>query len=113
LEHKPPALFPTAQTTLQPYSGLAALLQPQPRTLATFPLTQPHRAGQFQIELQAIVRLETDESKQLEGPFLSPEAKAIFQATRLLGQVIAEHPVESLLVGAGVAWLVYLATSRN
>jgi hypothetical protein len=57
--------------------------------------------------------LETDPSKQLEEPYVSPEFNAVLQATRLLGQVVAEHPLESFLVGAGVAWLVYLANSRN
>jgi hypothetical protein len=81
--------------------------------LATFPLTRPDSAGQLQIGLQATLRWETDPSKQLEERYISPEFNAMLQATRLLGQVIAEHPLESFLVGAGVAWLVYLANSRN
>ena len=113
MQQKPPALFPAVQNNLQPYSGLAALLQSQPRTLATFALTQPHPAGQFQVELQAVLRLETDQSKQLEEPYVSPEFNALIQGTRFLLQVIAEHPVESILVGAGVVWLACRSASRN
>ena len=65
------------------------------------------------MDLQTTFRWETDPSKQLGEPYVSPEANAVLQGTRLLIQLIVEHPLETFFVGAGVAWLVYLANSRN
>jgi len=65
------------------------------------------------MELTANLRWETEQSKQLEEPYLSPEANALFQVARLLGQVIAEHPLETFFVCAGAGLLAYFATTRN
>jgi hypothetical protein len=113
LEQKRPALLPSAPADLQPYFGLAALFQPQPRPLTVIPVTRPSSAGQFLVGLQTTAHWETDTNKQLDKPYLSPETEVVAQLVRATVEWIAEHPLETIGLTACAALLLYATRSRN
>jgi hypothetical protein len=110
VDQKTPVLFSRSVPNRQP-TGIAALFQPT--TLATVPLTPTSQLGQLQAQFQITYNWELNPAAQLTEPQIAPELEPWLRLVDTIGEWIAEHPWETVGIGACASLLVVAAFSRN
>jgi hypothetical protein len=58
-------------------------------------------------------QVDGEKLKEQAGAAVDSVGEAVSRTSRAVGGVVREHPIPSLLIGAGIAWAVYSSRQRS